>query len=133
MKKTLNNRRKQLSEQRLHNIVSKTIHKVLREEFGDNEVEDEQEEHMAVDFYDFYDVLTEMGWSYSDYEDIKLKDGRDAVRFRVNKDRKDSAPIEQVVERLKGMSEIEDGVYLVGGQYRYAPEIKASAIVILYA
>lgn len=126
-----------LNEENLKTIIKECIKNCLNEiEDFDSEPEMEDDDNVseeaAIDFYDFYDILENCGWSFSDFEEVQSKDtGKSGLRYRVHKDSKDSCDFEELVAKVKEAATNPDGIIPSTGHYRYAPEIKASSIIIL--
>lgn len=76
------------------------------------------------------DILKKHGWSYSDAQDVRGRDGLDYVKYVVRKDSGKAADLEVVVNALKKASVYPDGIKYSVGQYEFAPEIKIANIYV---
>lgn len=118
--------KKTITESRLNQIIAESVKKVLKEHSLDNEKE-------TIDFYDFVDVLEKCGWSYfNSCEVVSKKTGAKGVRFDVEANSKKACPFDELMQKVQAAAYIPEKVVASWSTYRYAPEIKHYAIIILY-
>ena len=106
--------------------------KDIRESFRKkmNEMEEleeeieEVEEEGPMSFMDFVDILDKNG-----YVIINEIDGKNFIRFEIDKHGKPKISIEELAEELKAHSKNPEKIVLSIGRHRYAPEIKRASIV----
>lgn len=76
----------------------------------------------------FSDILEENGYGYSDFMDVRSKDGRTGTRYRLEADRgANPSGLEEALKAAYG----EDKVIFSTGVNRYAPEQKIKSVIIL--
>lgn len=98
----------------------------MKEHSLDNEKE-------TIGFYDFVDVLDKCGWTYFDSNEVKSKTtGEKGVRFDLEPNGRNACPFEELMQKVKAAAAVPDKIIPSSSMYRYAPEIKHYAIIILY-
>ena len=106
--------------------LAKTLSRKVSEEY-----EEENNENVeTIDFYDFVDCLDRLGWVSIGEQQVKLKDGRSAYRYRIDR-RRGNVPFEYVVDEVKDCANIPDNILSNVTHYKQAPEIKVYLIYII--
>ena len=93
----------------------------------------DDEEGDIVDVLDcgtLSDILKKHGWSYSDAQDVRGRDGLYYVKYVVRKDSGRASELDVVIDELKKASMYPDGIKYSTGQYEFAPEIKIANIYV---
>lgn len=111
-----------LTESQLHKVIKESVKKVLKEDIDTDN---------SFDFYDFVKILDNNGYAYSDYYDVKSKDGRIGTRYRIetypyNNKTTDFETLKQDLINAGGA----DRFVFSQGTHKYAPEIKSFSIIM---